>query len=507
MRNNKNNIILSLENIIPFSRNITGHFTEKAKNTTLLLAIIMLSSVNIMNTSALSYSSSVDIGFTFNPTLSLNISSSDLVIPSLTPGTTDTSNEISVNISTNSAYGYALSAGVSNDNLVHSNNTDIFSNIATTANLPNLTTDNTWGYSTSLDNGVSWSNYNGLSSINNTELISTNYKAQDIMNFKIAARASVAQPSGTYTNAITFYAVTKPAVTTLLDAYKAVSPALEQKNGYYKMQDMTPEICSAVEEIPSDLQVIDIRDDKVYWITKLKDGHCWMTQNLDLDLDPSRPLTSENTDLIDHSLAGAYADNYSYDVSTNITTWTPERKTIDFQNTTLTTWPDDSTNPYSANKTDSTETSHASLGNYYNWTAAIASNNSSSLAQKTLDNITKNPQNSICPKGWRLPTISSQSETLTSSTNEFARLNYLYNNNYTDNSERLAIAPLQFSKAGYIENDKTVHGINSGGLYWSSTNENRNTAYYLFFYNTGVQTAGRNGSGKRYGASVRCLAR
>ena len=77
MRNNKNNITLSLENIISFSRNITSHFTGKAKIITLVFIIIMLSFVNIINTSALSYQGSADVKFTFNPTLSINISSSE----------------------------------------------------------------------------------------------------------------------------------------------------------------------------------------------------------------------------------------------------------------------------------------------------------------------------------------------------------------------------------------------------------------------------------------------
>ena len=117
MRNNKNNITSGLENIISFSRNITSHFTGKEKIIILGFVIIMLSFINIINTftyapntSALDYSSNVGIGFTFNPTLSVNISSSDLVIPNLAPGTTNDSNTINVSVATNAAYGYTLSA-------------------------------------------------------------------------------------------------------------------------------------------------------------------------------------------------------------------------------------------------------------------------------------------------------------------------------------------------------------------------------------------------------------
>lgn len=487
----KKNITLNL-------RNITNHFTGKAKIITLASIIIMLSSINIINTSALSYSNSVDIGFTFNPTLSLNISSSDLIIPNLTPGTTDTSNEISVNISTNSAYGYTLSAGVSNNNLVHSNNTNIFSSIATTANLPSLTTDNTWGYSTSLDNGVSWSNYNGLSSSNNTELISTNYKAQDIMNFKIAARAGNAQPSGTYTNVVTFYAATKPAVTTLLDAYKAVYPALGQKNGYYKMQDMTPEICSAVEEIPSDLQVIDIRDDKVYWITKLKDGHCWMTQNLDLDLIQNKTYTHADTDL------GWSPNDFNINAS-----WTPTSDLSWAQNKTAPYYVDPGDEYVYTSNSDADDTvyttlssctnaghtdcQHYHIGNYYNWNAARADGN---------DNT------SICPAGWRLPNLDS---------NEYGNLLVSYNiiqNNtsttYLENGfNNMRKAPLYFIRAGAkgdISSTDVAPGI-SGGTYFY----NKTTTYasYMNFKKTTINPIWNNqyAAIRRYGESIRCLAR
>ena len=63
------------------------------------------------------------------------------------------------------------------------------------------------------------------------------------------------------------------------------------------MQDMNSTICNNVELLDSELQVIDIRDDKVYWIAKLRDGNCWMTQNLDLDIDETKTYTHWNTDL------------------------------------------------------------------------------------------------------------------------------------------------------------------------------------------------------------------
>ena len=253
------------------------------------------------------------------------------------------------------------------------------------------------------------------------------------------------------------------------------------------------------------IQAIDERDGKSYWVTRLADGHIWMTQNLGLDLDPAKPLTSNDTDLTDHSLTGAYADDYNYDPNTGITTWTPERKTIDFQNTTVTGWVNNNTVPYSASKTDSTETGHASLGNYYNWTAAIASNNSASLNQNTLNDITKNPQNSICPKGWRLPTVSSQPANIIGSTNEFARLNYVYNNNYTNTDIGLIAPPLRFNLAGYIY--VTLNSLTSNGRYSSSSVAGGAELYHLSFTSNSVETSRVGSSTRGVGQSIRCVAR
>ena len=101
-----------------------------------MITIDNSSYININNVSALDYSSNVDIGFTFNPTLSVNISPNDLIIPNLAPDTNSDSNIINVSVATNAAYGYMLSATVGdnthdNSNLTHSNNTNAFSSIAT----------------------------------------------------------------------------------------------------------------------------------------------------------------------------------------------------------------------------------------------------------------------------------------------------------------------------------------------------------------------------------------
>ena len=259
------------------------------------------------------------------------------------------------------------------------------------------------------------------------------------------------------------------------------------------------------------VQAIDKRDGKSYWVTKLKDGNIWMTQNLDFDINSNTTLDSTTTDLnvtYDSSTGqyAEYSDGYTKDNGIIYYTPASTATTIDFTGTTVSGWQNSNTAPYSANKTDSTETGHNSLGNYYNWTAAIASNDSSSLTQDTLSDISKNPKNSICPKGWRLPTISNQSETVAGSTNEYARLNYLYNNNSTTTDANLLISPLWFVRSGLI-NSSMLDKISTSGSQWSSTNLS-NGAYYFYQDNSSSNSVRPQQSNPRYyGRPVRCVAR
>ena len=67
-------------------------------------------------------------------------------------------------------------------------------------------------------------------------------------------------------------------------------------NGITTMQEMTPQICTdALENDTVRLQ--DTRDGKYYWVAKLPDNNCWMTQNLDLDLSTSKTLTPADTNI------------------------------------------------------------------------------------------------------------------------------------------------------------------------------------------------------------------
>ncbi len=186
-----------------------------------LLAIILLST-STSSTSALTYQDNVELQFTWDPTIRISLSSADLVIDNLTPGTSSDSNIITVNVGTNNVSGYTLSATAGNTtnastNLVNTvDNTKLFTSLATDASLASLTTDNTWGYSYSTNNGTNWSNYSGLplyTAASGAELINNDGSGSTPVQFKIAAKASTIQASGAYTNTINFTAVANPEPT------------------------------------------------------------------------------------------------------------------------------------------------------------------------------------------------------------------------------------------------------------------------------------------------------
>lgn len=91
------------------------------------------------------------------------------------------------------------------------------------------------------------------------------------------------------------------------------------------------------------------------------------------------------------------------------------------------------------------------------------------------------------------------------STNEFARLNYLYNNNLTNTDNGLVSSPLYLTKTGYIYT--SLESINEGRL-WSSTVVSGSIAYHLRFTSTQVEYT-RVGSGnvRGCGVAIRCVAR
>lgn len=382
----------------------------------------------------------------------------------------------------------------------------------------------------------------------------TNSTATSIFTTTYAVYTTPGQPAGTYSGQVK-YVMLHPSTTTVVptntleqafaSAGKSkktgvVDPVTEQTGSFYRMQDMNSSICEAVTPNDSpgydEIQLVDDRDNKIYWVAKLKDGHCWMTQNLDLDLGvkdtalgiDTTVLTSNDTDLNDSSMSGAYKENYEYNKNTEVITWRPANTTYSYATASGTPWKNNNDIAYSADPgkwywdgdddttacnyltnvcehfSQTTDNTHLNVGNYYNWAAAIASDDKSSLTTSTLSKPFNNPQNSICPKGWRLPIVSDSSNY----SDDFNRLNNTYNKAAATTSDaNLIKSPLWFVRSGNIDSSAVRVGYNA--YYFSSTIAMSGRAFTLLFRKGYVQTrlVSDDYHSMASGRSVRCVAR
>lgn len=232
------------------------------------------------------------------------------------------------------------------------------------------------------------------------------------------------------------------------------------------MQDFG-NFCASMK-IGQSLKLTDTRDGNEYDVRKLKDGKCWMLENLRLGGDEPITLKPEDSDVSSEWVlpAGATSNftNTNNDPMINVTF-----KDIPVEDSTY----------------------GQEYGVYYNWCAAIAS--PAEVCSTMVNNLDEAPD-SVCPKGWRLP-----SRGRTTTVNEFQILYNAYNQDYatltdTDGPE-LALS------GSYSSNSQSQTG--SYGYWWSSTSGRTSYAYILSFSASRVTT--NSAESKNVGRSVRCI--
>ncbi|MBR3052092.1 hypothetical protein IKG60_00540 [Candidatus Saccharibacteria bacterium] len=154
---------------------------------------------------------------------------------------------------------------------------------------------------------------------------------------------------------------------------------------------------------------------------------------------------------------------------------------------------------------------HAHIGNYYNWTAAIASNDSTAISNRYATT-----SNSICPKGWRLPT--GPDGTNGSEYQLLLQAAHIANSGTSDpgtgdpidigfvNGGRtiLEAIPYSFARTGSVS-DTTLYYFTGNGFYWSGSAVSSSGAFYLI-YNSGALYPASHYD-RSNGRPLRCLAR
>ena len=453
--------------------------------------------VGAKSASAITYQNSTNVEFTFNPTINVSLSSSDLTISNLSPGGTADSNIITATVSTNAGYGYYLSAttgtaGGSTSLVNSADNTYSFTNLSSNAATLSAIPDDKWGYSYSTDNGATWvsgdngsalSGYNGLpldaddSGATGVKLLSSDsFAGSGSVKFKIGARASSSQAAGTYTGTVNFYAVTNPAPDNTLQGFAAGNASTT---------------CVAMSNGDT-LKLKDSRDNTAYTIGKLADGKCWLLDNLALDLTSSNVLNGMNESNTHASnitlgyLKGITVRDPSTDEDGQYATASVSNWTSGFSNSAPLV---NLTNKDVISSDATSQAGQYKVGGYYNYCAASAGSYcyGNGASEGTASG---NAIEDICPNGWRMPTGGSSGE-----------YQALYNNSSYNSYESYRSA-LHLPLSGLFY-DGSAYNQDSFGVFWSSSRSDANGMYYLNLSPDSINTVDL--SNRTLGGSVRCL--
>ena len=349
--------------------------------------------------------------------------------------------------------------------------------------------------------------------------------AGDSYKLTFGTKVNTNLPADTYSTQVVLSAVTNPA-------YVAIF------NGIKTMQEMTASICSNADEGET-ARLKDARDDKLYWVTKLADGNCWMTQNLDYDIsaDGITGEEAEQTDL----LAGTVWDsssNYAPQptatgspfndaTSTGTYSWDPgmyvKADPADWEkmcgsSSGITSFADaecqnagwinvdgytalteeQSGTFTSVDSSARTYDAHYLVGNFYQWNTATAGTGETNTSTDATD--------SICPKGWKLPSLTQSNAMFLAYQNKGLFTGITDSNpvGTAESAEVIVNAPLYLAYGGRV-GDGSLRRAGVGGYWWSSTAYSSSLNAYVFAARQSMVLAGV-WNYRSYGYSIRCLA-
>ena len=261
------------------------------------------------------------------------------------------------------------------------------------------------------------------------------------------------------------------------------------------------EVTSCPETIPLETvyTLTDPRDNQTYKVARLKDGKCWMVENL--NLAGGTALSADNTDVTSEYIASYTAGDSRLAKSGNTLVLPASDNTAGYNN---------NTNNYSYVYNSGNKTNCGASGqntpcySYYSWDAATLGSGRTIATENT-----DAPQ-SICPKGWRLPTSGN------SSNNEWKRGDFYalataygtnLESNYYESSATFynnagpGTVP-NFLLAG-VYNSRFFTNGGSNGFYWGSTSSSSTSSARSLSFDSGVSSASVYPRG--YEFSVRCL--
>lgn len=439
-------------------------------------------------------------------------------------------------VATNNITGYTIYLRTTNDtnNLISPDNANVIHSIASESALADFQT-NSWGFNFSKDLPTSESIYSPIPMQDQELTTTTTMSNHDVYNLNFGTKIDLSLPAGQYSGSVTISVVANPMIITSLSQLKY-------------MQDMTSDICTATP-VGTSNQLLDIRDGRSYWVTKMADNNCWMAQNLALEFkdfgdgegmrsiaangSAGAILTNGNTDITTGSWQGMQATKQSVpssitasatntsnqnlgkyvladptnadvcsDVKTNGTlaactsvgfvdvsndNWHPgfRAQLGTWQNRTEEELITVSPNNPADLNQGGTYDEHYLVGNYYTFNTATAGTGGA------YSNTSGNASSSICPKNWQLP-IRAGEKSYANLLSQYGITNTL-TGTINDTTYNVAGPPFFFVRSGEVYNPGgQLRRSGANGLYWTSSRSGSSSSstavsdYNVTSYNLGI---------------------
>ena len=269
---------------------------------------------------------------------------------------------------------------------------------------------------------------------------------------------------------------------TFAEAYENANKP--QTDGYYVMQDLNGSMCQTIA-ITQDQTLLDNRDDDTYLIRKLKDGNCWMLDNL--RLDPTDSLTAANMSENNTNATNTMIANYLNNVMNVTSTWSGDGAYLE-------PWVNSAFKDRTAKITSYGDGS-GKVGVYYNYCAAtVGTYCYESGAGVDIPGTIIDAPYDLCPANWRMPTGGG--------TGEYQILYNKYNTTTVATNPASLQYNLSTPLAGFFQDMSTVFG--DYGFFWSSTYGVGYDIYRLIVDPNNVYPLNYFGY-RSYGYSMRCL--
>ena len=305
-----------------------------------------------------------------------------------------------------------------------------------------------------------------------------------------AVYMSKTQFSGSYQGQVKYTLVHPSNAAPPTTIKTAMSAAGKTKlNGYYKIQDLDNAICGTVNIIGDNsiTELIDVRDNHVYKVTKLEDGNCWFLDNL--ALDPTDSTTAASMSADNTNASAAAIQNYLNGGSTNAGWSNVAVMDVDsgFNSSTIPMINNASKDTLVTGYGSAATNGQSKVGIYYNYCAATAGTycyDSGSGGDE--------PIYDLCPTNWKMPRgtdfdnliyiVSGSSQIFDSATT-------------TDFMDTMSLA-----LSGVFDNSQ-VDGQNSSGSIYSQDIFGYRPVSLVY----SEQYAFTNDAGTQAGYSIRCI--